>query len=38
MQLSPVANDDSCIAVEMFGNYFSLILASEVPFVPFFSA
>ena len=24
-------DDDSCIAVEMFGNYLSFILASEVP-------
>ena len=26
---------DSRIAVETFGNYLSLILASEVPFAPF---
>ena len=41
MQLSSsVANtdDDSCIAVEMFGNYLFLILASEVSFAPFMSA
>ena len=29
---------DSCIAVEKFGNYLFLILASEVPFAPFMSA
>ena len=30
-------DDDSWIAVETFGNYLSLILASEVPFAPFIS-